>query len=145
LLNPNPAPGETLLPRNYGRGPGQFSVDLRIARTFSLVRERGSAKKGGGGEAGGGASGPAPSAGPARRLGVGGFGNDLGTGGGGSGRNLILSIAGRNILNHLNQGPIIGNINSPLFGESNQIAGGIGAFSGSANNRRIELQALFTF
>jgi Carboxypeptidase regulatory-like domain len=149
LLDPNPTvnpvPGETLLPRNYGRGPGQFTVDLRIARTFSLVRERGSSKKGGGGDSGGGASGPAPSAGPSRRLGVGGFGNDLGTGGGGSGRNLILSIAGRNILNHLNQGPITGAIGSPLFGESNQIAGGIGAFSGSANNRRIELQALFTF
>ena len=151
LLDPNPTlnpvPGETLLPRNYGRGPGQFNVDLRIARTFSLMHERGSGRKGGGaGDAGsGGASGPAPSAGPARRLGVGGFGNDLGTGGGGSGRSLILSIAGRNIFNHLNQGPITGVVGSPLFGESNQIAGGIGAFSGSANNRRIELQALFTF
>jgi hypothetical protein len=146
LLNPNPAPGEKLVPRNYGRGPGQFSVDLRIARTFSLTREHASGRKGGGADAGAGAAaGPAPSAGPSRRLGVGGFGNDLGTGGGGSGHNLILSIAGRNIFNHLNQGPITGNINSPLFGESNQIAGGIGAFSGSANNRRIELQALFTF
>jgi hypothetical protein len=53
----------------------------------------------------------------------------------------------RNILNHTNQGPIIGNIASPLFGRANQMAGtpnGEG-FSEAANNRRLELQIRFTY
>jgi len=55
----------------------------------------------------------------------------------------------RNILNHNNPGPIIGNIASPLFGLANQpygvgTLGGTG-FSESANNRRLELQTRFTF
>ena len=63
--------------------------------------------------------------------------------------NLILSISARNILNHNNPGPIIGNITSPLFGFANQPAGS-GNFGGTgfletANNRRLELQARFTF
>jgi hypothetical protein len=48
-------------------------------------------------------------------------------------------------MNHLNPGPIIGNINSPLFGQSNQLAGGNGAYADSANNRRLEFQARFSF
>jgi len=52
----------------------------------------------------------------------------------------------RNLLNHANPGPIIGNITSPLFGQANQPAGGCGfIFSEAANNRRLELQIRFTF
>jgi hypothetical protein len=53
----------------------------------------------------------------------------------------------RNITNHNNPGPIIGNVTSPLFGQANQPAGsgGGGGFSESANNRRLELQMRFTF
>jgi len=56
-------------------------------------------------------------------------------------------MAGRNLLNHTNPGPIIGNIASPLFGHANQMAGGPNGegFSENANNRRLELQARFTF
>ena len=36
LLDPNPSPGEAILPRDFGRGPGLFSVDLRLARTWGL-------------------------------------------------------------------------------------------------------------
>jgi len=68
-------------------------------------------------------------------------------GGGSTNRryNLTVSISARNIFNHDNPGPIIGNINSPLFGQANSLAGGFGAFAESANNRRLELQARFTF
>jgi hypothetical protein len=61
--------------------------------------------------------------------------------------NLTLAMSGRNILNHTNQGPIIGNITSPLFGQSNQVAGGANGegFSENASNRRLELQLRFTF
>ena len=63
--------------------------------------------------------------------------------------NLILSASARNLINHNNPGAIVGNITSPLFGQANQSAGsrdlGGGGFSEAANNRRIELQARFTF
>lgn len=63
--------------------------------------------------------------------------------------NLAISLYKRNILNHRNAGPIIGNIASPLFGLANQpygigTLGGTG-FSESADNRRLELQARFSF
>jgi hypothetical protein len=53
----------------------------------------------------------------------------------------------RNLTNHNNPGPIIGNIASPLFGQANQPAGVFqgGGFSEAANNRRLELQFRFTF
>jgi hypothetical protein len=84
------------------------------------------------------------------------LGGPFSTAGGGqpsgpSGRRYSLSftMAVRNILNHNNPGPIVGNIASPLFGEANQpygvgVLGGTG-FSESANNRRLEFQTRFTF
>ena len=58
-----------------------------------------------------------------------------------------MVMSGRNILNHTNPGPIIGNIMSPLFGESNQVAGSPNGegFSENASNRRLELQIRFTY
>jgi hypothetical protein len=43
LLDPNPAPGERLLPRNFGRGPGQYNVNFRIAKVVGFGKERASA------------------------------------------------------------------------------------------------------
>ena len=149
LLDPNPLPGEPLLPRNFGRGPGMYSVDLRLAKTFGLGRRPGSRSRAKVNASGGAAAPAAPTAGPPRRGGIGGFDNSspAPSGGGSTGEkyNLTLSISARNLFNHTNPGPIIGNINSPLFGESNQIAGGFGAFSGSSSNRRLEFQARFSF
>ena len=34
LLDPNPTPDEELLPRNFGRGPGLVSINLRVRKTF---------------------------------------------------------------------------------------------------------------
>ena len=118
LLDPNPDPGETLLPRNYGRGPGQIMVNLRVGKTFGFGSERKSARSGG------------IFAAPSERR-----------------YNLIVSLAARNILNHTNPGAIIGNVTSSLFGRANQMAGGANGegFSENANNRRLELQTRFTF
>jgi hypothetical protein len=61
--------------------------------------------------------------------------------------NLSIGLSARNLLNHDNPGPIIGNIMSPLFGRANQIAGASNGegFSENANNRRLELQMRFSF
>lgn len=146
LLDPNPTADERLLPRNFGRGPGQIMLNMRIGRTFAFggAREGGAASSGGfGGGPGGG--GPGGRSAPASPFSMGGGGQ-----GGGSSSNrrysLTISMQIRNITNHNNPGPIIGNITSPLFGFANQPAGsGFGIFSESANNRRLELQTRFTF
>ncbi len=39
-LNPNPTPGETILPRNFGRSPGSISLNFRIAKTFGFGGSR---------------------------------------------------------------------------------------------------------
>src|SRR5262249_30654244 len=116
----NPPPGEVLVPRNYGRGPGLFNVNARIGKTFVFGPETGS----GGSKGGGIFSAPAN-----RRY------------------SLSVSMSIRNILNHTNPGPIIGNITSPLFGNANQMAGNVNGegFSENANNRRLELQSRFQF
>ena len=142
LLDPNPSPGEKILDRNAGNGPGLFSVDLRLAKTFYFRKgvEKVATPSGG--------AVAAPAAGPARRGGIGGFEGQstaIGDAGGGRNYNLTFSVSARNLLNHTNPGGIIGTLGSPLFGQSNQIAGGLGAFAGNASNRRLEFQARFGF
>ena len=40
LLDPNPAPGQQLLPRNFGRSPGQIMLNMRVGRTLRSVRAK---------------------------------------------------------------------------------------------------------
>jgi hypothetical protein len=143
LLDPNPAPGEKLLSRNFGRGPGQIMLNMRVGKTFVFgsAREGGSAPPGVGGPGSGGARGA-----PASPFSMGGAGQGAGASPGNRRYNLTISMQIRNLTNHNNPGPIIGNITSPLFGLANQPTGsGNGIFSESANNRRLELQTRFTF
>ncbi len=141
-----PEPGETIVPINYGTGPSQFSMNLRVSKTFGFGKEGGGGGGpqgdfGGGGGGGGGRGG-------------GGGGHGMGpVFGGGPGRggqstasrryNLTLSVSGRNIFNDVNLAPPIGVI-GPLTGRFNGLAGG--AFSsGTAASRVIYLQASFSF
>lgn len=152
----SPKPGETIIPRNYGNGPGFFSVNLRVSKTFGFGPERGPRNNGAGG-AGGGPMG-APGGGFGGGGGMRGGGGPRGGGGGGprggggfgdattSRRyNLTVSANARNLFNTNNQGPLIGDITSPLFGTSNRLAGGFGAEANPANNRRIDFGLRFSF
>jgi hypothetical protein len=129
LLDPNPVPGGKLIGRNFGRGPGQYTVNVRVARTFGFGPEKATAS---GMTQGNMGHGPA----------MGGIFNSPTTD---RKYNLTISMQGRNLLNHTNPGPIIGDITSPLFGQANSMAGGGGGFSENANNRRLELQMRFSF
>ncbi|MBV9481115.1 MAG: TonB-dependent receptor [Acidobacteria bacterium] len=125
LLDPNPAPGEATLSRNYGRGPGYLLLNLRLTKLFEF----------------GGRSIPSRVASP----------NSSGQTTSSEGHRYTISLAAslRNVLNHKNPGPIIGDITSPLFGQANQTYGattlGGTGFLETANNRRLELQAKFIF
>jgi hypothetical protein len=125
LLDPNPAPGETTLSRNYGRGPGYIQLNLRLTKLFdfgghSMVNASASSNSN------------AHSGAPERQR-----------------YTFSISASLRNVLNHKNPGPIIGDITSPLFGQANQSYGvtsiGGTGFLENANNRRLELQAKFIF
>jgi hypothetical protein len=140
LLDPNPTIGESLLSRNYGRGPGQFNVNLRIAKTIGLGKERG----------GSGDSRPTAATGQGATLAAAtgrGLGGLIGSPSTSHRFNLSIGLSVRNLLNHTNPGPIIGNITSPYFGSANQIAGAQNGegFYETANNRRLESQLKFTF
>jgi hypothetical protein len=119
LLDPTPSAGETILGRNSGRGPGSVQLNMRVSKTLGF------------GSTGAGldASGKPKESKPRYSL--------------------VLTLQVRNVTNHNNPGPIIGNIASPLFGRANQSAGANTqtgtSFSESATNRRLELQMRFSF
>ena len=134
-----------LLPINYGTAPAHFVLNLRFTKTFGF----GAKTK---------ATGPNPAQGD--RGGGGGGGHGGGGGprgplfGGGGGMNtssssdrrynLTLGISARNVFNNVNVANPNAVLGSRLFGVSNALAGG--PFSqGSSANRRIELQATFSF
>jgi len=139
LLDPNPTPGEQLLSRNFGRGPGQINVNLRITKTIGFGRERGASSSD---------ARPAGGTGAAVQAASGrGLGGLIGTPTTSHRFNLSIGLSIRNLLNHTNPGPIVGNITSPYFGTANQIAGAQNGegFYETANNRRLESQIKFTF
>jgi hypothetical protein len=93
----NPAPGAEIIPRNYGRSPGQFTVNMRINKSFGFGEAPGAAARrtaaanaqtpAGGGDqtAAGGAGGGGRGAGGAGGGGRPGGGGPGGRGGGGGG------------------------------------------------------------
>jgi hypothetical protein len=166
-FDPNPAPGQALIPRNFAEGPGFFLVTLRVSKTWgfgALPESKGAASLPAGGPGGAPGGGHAPGAGWAGGgAGMGGAhagGAPMrgGFGGGASGKryNLTFSVQAQNLFNHTNFGQVIGNLTSPLFGYSNSTLGGFGfrgagpgaGFGGgmmAAGNRRFELQLRLAF
>jgi hypothetical protein len=59
--------------------------------------------------------------------------------------NLTVSVNARNILNHENLSPPVGQLTSPYFLESTGITGGFGAEATASNQRRMDLQLRFAF
>ncbi len=137
-FNIDPAANQPVIPINYLTGPGQFSMNARISKTFGF----GKATEGGGGF-GGHYHG--------RRGGLGGRGLSGNTGGGfwhrgeAVNRRYQLEVGAmvHNIFNMVNLGIPVGNLSSPIFGQSNSIAGGF--FSGQSANRSINLFMRFSF
>ncbi len=144
----------TPIPINYLTGPNHFTLHLRLAKTFGFgveAKGRNSAQPDGGGPPGGGPMGGGVGGGPHGGGGPGGGGGGFGRGGGFGGGapgtskryNLTLSVNARNVFNIVNGATPVGVLTSPNFGRS--IALATGPFSSAAANRKIELQAAFTF
>ncbi|MDP9053158.1 MAG: hypothetical protein M3N93_02470, partial [Acidobacteriota bacterium] len=151
-FNLDPAAGASVIPVNYGEGPGQFSVNLRISRTWGWGERAvaaptagdGGPPDGGGRGPGGGAGGFGGRGGPGGGPG-GGRGGFGGFGGGNTGKryNVTLTASARNAFNHVNDANPSGILSSPLFGVSTALASGGG--NSAAGNRKVEIQLRFQF
>ncbi|HTP70422.1 MAG TPA: carboxypeptidase regulatory-like domain-containing protein [Dongiaceae bacterium] len=139
-FNGNPSPGYAPIPINYGEGPGRFTFNLRLSKTFGFGPVVESSGGQGGGPSGGGTFGRGPG-GP--RGGPMGGGRGMDAGATNHRYALTLAVIGRNIFNNVNVQAPIGNLSSPQFGESNGLAGR--PYGDSTSNRRIDLQLNFTF
>jgi len=141
-FDPTPEPGDTIIPRNYGRGPSFFVANLRIAKEFACGGD-GKAKSSKAVQSGGdnrdrtGTNSPFSAASQQKS----GSDDDEGR------YKLELSVQIRNILNHPNGGTPVGNLSSPLFGESVSLASGFGFGGGrqSGGNRRMRFELKFSF
>jgi hypothetical protein len=144
-----PLPGAQIIPRNYGDGPGYFSVNFRISKTFGFgsvaappARAQVSTAPGKGvapPPANGGktvAAQPARSAAPTPQR-----PED-------KPYRLTIGLFVANAFNHTNPGTPIGNLSSPLFGTSNSLSG-LGQFTFGAStaqsDRSVSLRAQFQF
>ncbi|MGB9463606.1 MAG: carboxypeptidase regulatory-like domain-containing protein [Candidatus Acidiferrum sp.] len=140
LLAPVPGQSFTPIAINDASGPGRFSLNLRLSKTFGFGQKKEAI--GGGGPMGGGTFGRGPGGGGEGHGGGPGRGGMFG-GASNSRYNLMFSVNVRNIFNNVNLGTPIGNLSSPLFGQANSLAGR--PFSSPTSNREIELQARFSF
>lgn len=146
----NPSANEARIPYNFGTGPGEFSMNMRISKSFGIGPKVTDGS--GAGSFGPGGPGGPHGGGPGR----GGPGGGLGPGGlSGSGgpphfsqsvpRRYSINFAAmaRNVFNNVNLSQPVGVLQSPLFGKSTSLAGGF--FSSAASNRSIDLQVSFNF
>jgi hypothetical protein len=165
-----PTPGEQIIPRNFGQGPGSFSLNLRVSRTFGFGDvHKAAAAPGQSGQTTASASNKRPAGGAGSRgptIPGGGGGEGHGPGGGGAGMGmggfggggssekkytLNVGVFFQNILNNVNLGSPVGNLSSPFFGQSQSVAGSFGGFGGggggspNAGNRKISLSLRFNF
>jgi hypothetical protein len=152
-----------ILPRNWGVGPSNFQLNIRLSKTIGFGKspttattgngnDRGNRGGGGGGGRagggfGGGFGGPGGGGGGPRGGGGGGFG-------GGDTRkpyNLNFGVNVTNLLNNVNLSSPFATLNSTRFGQSLSTGGGFGGFGGGGGgggtgpNRRVELFMRFTF
>jgi hypothetical protein len=112
-----PGPGDQIIPRNFGSGPGFWGVNLRIEKTISLGRLPHPSTP---------ANAPQTGPKPERPY------------------MLALAVSVQNLFNHTNAGPPIGNLSSTLFGQSNT-SSAEGAFGNATSNRRVNLILRFNF
>jgi hypothetical protein len=146
IFNLRPAPGEKLIPRNYGHSPGYFSVNLRVMKSWmfgdmpstnhasapAAANNKNAAAPAAANNNGGATPAARPSSGPpeAKRY------------------TLQLSVSFLNLFNNVNLGAPVGNLSSPYFGQSlvvNQYGGFGPSGSQGAGNRRIFGQLRLSF
>ena len=149
--------GSPVVPINSCTGPGLFTFNFRLTKTFGFGPLR-NATPSQGGRGGLGGPGGGPGGGPpgGGRGGGGGGGRGGGGGGGGGGPfgggggsstgkryNLAIGLSVNNLFNNTDLATPSGTLTSPNFGKSTQVEGG--PYTSDSAIRRIQVQASFNF
>jgi Carboxypeptidase regulatory-like domain len=127
-FDPTPSPGQTIIPRNFGRGPGYFSVNPSMSKTFKFGKaiEPKAPPPGAPKTTDATKDQKPPAKPPVQRPYA-----------------LMFSVNVANIFNRTNKGNPVGNMSSPFFLKS---PSGSNIFSGgSAGNRVVTLRVRFSF
>jgi hypothetical protein len=132
-FDPNPLPGQKIIPRNFGRGPGYISVNLNVGKTIKFGKAIPPPAPPPGAPRTTDASQeqkPAPKPPPVNRPYA-----------------LTLSLNSINIFNRTNEGIPVGNMASPFFLTSPSGSGQFffGPSGGSGGNRLITLRVRVSF
>ena len=130
-LDLSPLPGQQIIPRNFATGPAFFSVNLGVSKTFGFDSFTGRSVSAGNGTQGKGPSVLIPGSGKSNSR--------------ESRYRLTVTLGSENIFNRVNGAIPIGNLSSPLFGESVLSAGPFGGGILQSSNRRIRLQLRLEF
>jgi len=169
IFNPNPKPGDQIIPRNFGNGPGLLSINLNFSKTVGFgpppvrsfpgqargggeddtqqadqQQQNGPRPRGGGGGRGGPGGGPGGGGGGRGGFGGGGFGGG-GRGGGGRGG------GGGSDANHRYTVTFSVNVNNIINHTNLAGLNGVlgtplfGLANAATGPRRIELAARFNF
>lgn len=156
-------PLTSILPRNWGEGPGSVSVNLNIRKNFAFGKTAGQQTASAQGQRGGGGPGGGGPGGGGQMVMMGGGGRGPGGGGGFGGfaggdarkpYNLSVGVNVNNLFNIVNLGTPIGGLNSSRFGQSTSVGGVFGGFggfgggfggAGTGPNRRVELNMRFSW
>lgn len=134
-FDPNPAPGQQIIPRNFGQSPRFLSVNVGVSKTIKFGRAippKSPPASAGGGVVTAANSGKPPAKQPIQRP-----------------YQLSFSINANNVLNHTNRGVPVGNMASPYFlkvtGTSNMFFFGPGGSGGTGGNRQLMLRVRLSF
>lgn len=140
-----PAPaGSAIAPINDCTGPGLFTFNFRLTKTWGFGESR-NAQNGGQGGQGGPGGGGGHHEGRGGGGDHGGGGGFFGGGGSSTGRryNFALGFQVQNLFNNKDLATPNGTLLSPQFGQQTQLSGG--PYTSNAAIRRISLQASFNF
>ncbi len=146
FVAPPPNTPYTPIPINYCTGPNQFTMNLRVTKTFGFGPSTGALPQGQGQGGGGGPRGGAPAGGGRGGGGRGPGGPGGGFGGGtstGKRYNLAFGVQVLNLFNNLDLSTPNGVLTSQQFGVSTQLAGR--PFTSNSSVRQISLQTSFNF
>ena len=139
-FDPNPSPGQTIIPRNFGRGPGFISFNLGLSKTIKFGKAIEPKSPPPGGPATTSANAPAkttsettatpPPKPPVQRP-----------------YSLTFSLNAANLFNRNNQGAPNGNMASPFFLQSTSAVNifFFGPGGGSGGNRTLTLRVRLSF
>lgn len=142
VLDPNPTPGQRIIPRNFGEGPGFMSVNFGLSKTIKFGRAippKSPPPSATGAVVTMTSAGAPPTGGdkppakpPVQRP-----------------YSLLISLYANNAFNRNNRSNLVGNMASPYFLKSTSTSGiffsGPGGFGGSGGNRQISVRVRLSF